>query len=167
MSKLIGKGTFTKAYLVGTNEVLLKSKDHVKECMAHGWFPSSRFFPVVKFVDQGIYEMEYYPKVRSLKDTLDREDYRLYRQLRELFLSFKAPSNKHFLMDEWHKAFDTLHDDFAEARETLKEALDACSNYGSDVNFEISPRNVAVREGKLILLDCFYIQSQIEQVRGR
>lgn len=49
----------------------------------------------------------------------------------------------------------------------ILEALDACLNYGSSVRFEISPRNVAVQDGQLVLLDCFYLQSTLNEVLGR
>ena len=45
------------------------------------------------------------------------------------------------------------------------DALRACSNYGSDVGFEISPRNIFIDNGNLILADCFFIISQAEEIR--
>lgn len=168
--KMIGKGTFTTAYMWGTDEVLLKSTDHIKEVMAHGWFPESPLFPVVRPTDtQGEYLMEYYPRTRGLKGPLDAEEYQLYKELRFLFSEFKVPSNKHDLYHKWYKTFEAYpfsHTDAEDIRGALLEALDACSNYGTDVNFEISPRNVAVKDGKLILLDCFFLTTQLNQVRG-
>jgi len=46
--KLIGKGAFTKAYLMDDQTtVFLKSSCPIKEVMALGWFPDSSLFPVL------------------------------------------------------------------------------------------------------------------------
>ena len=63
-----------------------------------------------------------------------------------------------------YNAFNQLDDE--ELKETMLEALDACTNCGSDVAFEISPRNVAVKDGKLILLDVFFMKSALNEVRS-
>ena len=42
---LIGRGMFSTVYRKNAKTVLIKSVDPVKECMAMGWFPSSRMFP--------------------------------------------------------------------------------------------------------------------------
>jgi len=65
------------------------------------------------------------------------------------------------LKDAWYKEFSKVTN--ITLRNSLQEAIDACANYGSDIKFEISPRNVAVKNGNLILLDCFFVGSkQIE-----
>jgi hypothetical protein len=166
MKKLIGRGSFTWAYLIPNEKVLLVSRCPIKECMSFGWFPESPLFPTLECLgwadkeDFKEYEMEYYPKVRSLKNNLDPDQYQIYKDLRALQLPFGI-LNKHDYFQEWHKLFDTLQNE--ELRDIMKEALDACSNYGSDIGFEISPRNVATKNGKLILLDCFY---QITKLQG-
>ena len=162
--KRIGKGSFTTAYLQDDGHTaLLKSTDYIKECMAHGWFPESALFPIINFTDTPhTYTMEYYPKVKSLKDNLDPDQYLIYKQLRALLPCAKYCSRPHDYHAMWHTLFDTLPSDL---KEVMKEALDACANYGTDVQFEISPRNVATKNGRLILLDCFFIQSQLDEVR--
>lgn len=168
--KLIGKGAFTKAYMWGDTEAFLVSMDHIKEAMAYDWFPEHRLFPEVRPTDtQGEYLMEYFPRVSSLKNNLDAEEYQLYRELRALFQGFTVPRNNYDLYSAWYKIFSTCvlsHPEAEEIREALIDALDACGNYGTDINFEISPRNVAVKDGKLILLDCFFLSSQLKEVRG-
>jgi len=163
--KLIGKGAFTKAYLQDNGKVLLKSVDPIKECMALGWFPEHRLFPTVEMIDTGMYEMQYYPKVTSLKQNLTAEDWELYKELRALFDTYKASVNKYDGYSSWYKVFSTS-DLPEEIKELLLEALDACANVGSDIMFEISPRNVAVDNGRLVLLDCFYQTSILQQVRN-
>jgi hypothetical protein len=159
--KLIGKGAFTRAYLMESGKVLIKTCDPIKECMAWGWFPESELFPKLDWVDLGVYEMEYYPRVKSLKGSLEPEQYEIYKSLRALGTLYRQ--NKHELHSAWHELFDTLEDEGL--KEVMKEALDACGNYGSDISFEISPRNVAVKDGKLVLLDCFFSVSKLEEVR--
>jgi len=168
--KLIGKGSFTKCYLNTCEEtVTLISCDPIKECMSQGWFPESSLFPKVEHVDvdeksgNDIYTMRYYPKTRSLKNTLKPEQYEIYKQLRKLMESNTYVYNKYDSYSLWYEKFSELEN--KELRETMLEALDACNNYGSDVAFEISPRNVAVDNGNLVLLDCFFLKSMLNQIR--
>lgn len=164
--QLIGKGAFTKAYLCEDNSVFLKSECQIKECMSFGWFPDSYLFPKINGTDNmGEYTMKYYPKVTSLKSSLEPRQYRFYKLLKGL--SIRWAHNKYDLYNEWHKAFESIPDEFAEERDSILEALDACANYGSDINFEISPRNVAVDNGKLVLLDCFFLISNLNEVKSR
>ena len=158
----IGKGSFSTAYLMDNGKVFIKSTDHIKECMAQGWFPSSRLFPKVEFGEAiNTYIMKYYKKVTSLKNTLTEKDYAMYKELRVIAnsLNYKAGYN------ELYEAFKMIKN--RRVRVALQEALSACSNYGGDIGFEISPRNVAVNKGRLVLLDCFFIRSQLKEVRSR
>lgn len=160
--KLIGKGLFTKAYLREDGKVELMSKDYIKECMSFGWFPSNRLFPSIKSIDNGNYEMKYYPKVKSLKKSLKPIEYNKYLELRNLTIPFIV--NKYEGYDNLYNAFSTIKGKIL--REAMLEALSACTNYGSDISFEISLRNVAVDKGNLVLLDCFFIQTQADSIRG-
>ena len=163
--KLIGKGAFTKCYQLNDTMVLLKSEDPIKECMAHGWFPESDLFPKVEFSSiDGCYEMEYFPRVSSLKNNLDSEQYQIYKELRDIQNKIGWSINVYDSYQKIYEAFEQL--DNEELKEVMLEALNACSNYGTDICFEISPRNVAVKNGKLILLDVFYIKSVLNKVRG-
>jgi len=170
MRTKIGKGLFTTAYLLEDGTVELISCDHIKECMGHGWFPDGRLLPDIEYISNydsdgfyNVYHMEYYEKPLSLKKNLCVHDWRLYQLLRKL--DIQPSLNPHDTFNLWHEQFDTLPDEFEEEREEIKESLDACGNYGSDINFEISPRNVGVKDGKLILLDCFFVASQAREVR--
>ena len=92
--KQIGKGAFSTVYKKGTNKVLIKSCDNVKECMSMGWFPNSKMFPKIKRVgvsDCGqfqFYEEKFYPKTRSLKQDLLPSEYEFYLNL---FVLYKHP----------------------------------------------------------------------------
>ena len=164
--KLIGKGAFTKAYLNDDEKtVVLYSVCPIKECMAFGGFPTSPLFPKLEqtgYLDsgEGVYTMVYYPRVKSLKNALKPEQYAIYKELRAL--RALIPCNGYNVL---HKAFKTIKN--RRVRGLMLQALDACSNYGSDIGFEISPRNVAVKNGKLVLLDCFFIQSKLKEVRSK
>ena len=161
--KLIGKGAFTKAYLKDDNKtVFLKSVCPIKECMAYGWFPESYLFPTLESVGNNEYEMQYYPKVTSLKQNLSKHQWELYKTLRNLNMFGDFYTDK---FTHWHEQFDTIPNKFSKEREALKEALDGCANYGYDIGFEISPRNVATKGKKLVLLDCFFSVSQLHKVR--
>lgn len=157
----IGRGTFTTAYRRADGKVLLKSRDPIKECMAWGWFPNSRLFPKIEFGDnRGEYIMNYYPKTASLKNSLKPKEYEFYLELRRIFDSY--PFGYSALRD----AFQTIK--CRNRRRIMIEALEACANYGQDVRFEISPRNVRVsKAGNLILLDCFFIASHLFSKEAR
>jgi hypothetical protein len=152
----IGKGASTTAYKSG-NTVYLKSDCPAKECMAHGWFPNSRLFPKVKFSDEpGFdYEMKYYPAVRSLKKALKPAEWDKYKVLRDIFDHNSYIPLSISLSRHWMDKFKTIK--IKPLRLAMIEAMEAMMNYGENIGFEISPRNVRVsRAGNLILLDCFY-----------
>ena len=159
--KLIGQGAFTKAYLQEDGQVLLVSRCSIKECMSMGWFPDSPLFPKLEMVrrvddDYTEYLMEYLPRSQSLKQNLHADQWQIYKDLKALGCCWISRQEAFY---KWHDAFNKLKNE--ELREVMKEALDACANYGSDIGFEISPRNVSVKNGKLILLDCFYQISKL------
>lgn len=165
--KLIGKGSFSSVYRKGkSDKVLIISRDNTKECMSLGWFPDSKLFPKVtrlSYNDDGTqtYSMKYYEKVIAPKKQLNKRSYKLYKALKDLGVYF---CDDHRLYDAWLKEFDKLPAEFKQTKETLKEALDALTNYGSDICFEISPRNIAAtKTGRLILLDCFFFRSDLRK----
>lgn len=165
MAKLIGRGAFTKAYLID-GRVHLKSSDQIKECMAFGWFPSSDLFPsvTISHLDGYDYEMDYFPRVSSLKNNLDAPEYAKYLTLRALAANARVPSNTYDGYSVLYGLVESL--ECEDLRDDLLEALDGCSNCGSDIWFEISPRNVAVKNGKLVLMDCFYSISALHAKRA-
>lgn len=168
--KLIGKGSFTKCYLnTCETSVTLVSCDPIKECMANGWFPEHELFPTVEHVDyceqtgRNIYTMEYYPRTKGLKGYLEDDQWEIYKTLKAMSNNWGFTGNKFDRYDILYNSFSRLENE--DLRDVMLEALDACSNYGADIGFEISPRNVAVKNGKIILLDCFYMVSTLEKVR--
>lgn len=170
--KLIDKGTFTKCYLKDCGKrVVLVSSDPIKECMAWGWFPESPLFPEVKMIEVGTYEMDYMPPTRGLKAHLDDDQWQLYQVLRDCFSRSPVFSRPDELYHKWYEIFQAAHDrsETEAVREGLMDvlmALDACANFGSDIQFEISPRNVRAVNGRLILVDCFFLVSKLQEVRS-
>jgi len=163
--KLIGKGAFTKVWedKFDASLVIMQSDDYAKEAMALGWFPECTLFPAVERIDYdevSTYSMQRYEVTRSVIPKLDKHNAALYRALRKLTETHRMCTHSAVF-----KAFETLPDKFDNERECLLEATDAMANYGSDVCFEISPRNVAAVFGKLVLLDCFFMEDQLEQKR--
>lgn len=160
--KLIGSGSFTKAYLDDRGKVVLKSRDKAKECMSMGCLPKSKLFPDVKCIGDNLYEMNYLgPTKTGLKKELRPRQYRLYKALKDLFDKSLPSNDRNDSMFLWHDLFNTLPSEFRREKQVLKEALDNFGNWGTDVAFEISPRNVRVVNGFLCLLDCFFFRSDL------
>lgn len=156
LTLLSDRGAFTRAYVnPEKTEVYLMSLCPAKEIAALGWLSDSDLFPKIERLDNYIFKMEYFEPVKSLKNSLDPDQYAIYNELRRFsFINTqdgKNPHNNHSLL---YKAFEDIKD--PELREIMLDAVDNCANFGSDVCFEISPRNVAVKNGKLILLDVFF-----------
>jgi hypothetical protein len=168
--KKIGAGSFSTVYRNGkSDKVLIVSTDPVKECMSLGWFPDSRLFPKVERVgcnDDGsqTYKMKYYPKVTAPKKQLNPRAYNVYKTLRDL----DFPSGKdHLLYEKWIKIFEGLPSKYQSVKNALFEAVDALTNYGPDICFEISPRNIAcTKSGNLVLLDCFFLRSELRRIKS-
>lgn len=165
--KLIGRGLFSKVYEKDSNTVLIISVDPIKEVMSYNWFPVCDMFPLINKIDylesgEHVYEMKKYSRVSSLKKTLKPDQWELYKILKEIpvFNSKNIYDGYSFFYKEFEKLPESI-------RENMLEALNACSNWGSDVAFEISPRNVSVDNGNLILLDCFLIMSKARSVRSK
>ena len=165
--KLIGTGAFSKVYHNDNEKhVHIKSDDYVKECMAMGWFPNARCFPKVKESTEHGYDymMTYYPKHTSLKKSLKPAEWAKYQELRRIFDEYAYDSEADYFT--WRKAFKTIKN--RTLRKHMLEALDSLADYGQDIKFEISPRNVAVSPARnLILLDVFFFRSQLQEVRGK
>lgn len=169
---LIGRGSFSTVYRKNAKTVLIKSVDPVKECMAMGWFPSSRMFPKTTRVailddDQGtaLYEQRYYPKVKSLKTALKPAEWEFYQALRGINTFHCFGWNDYKTLDALINLISNLPSKYARKKAALLGAIDALTNYGPDIRFEISPRNVAAHNGNLVLLDCFFMAEKMKEVR--
>ena len=136
-------------------KVLIKSKDPIKECMAYGWFPESRLFPELTCIDKGMYESKFYPK--QPLSALNKADALIYKMLRRVFdVGLPLGAKSWDRLFAWQRVINES-DLQPWVKADLCDALDACGNWSTDVMFEISPRNIAVDKGQLVLLDCFFL----------
>ena len=166
--KLIGKGLFSRVYR-NLNEkiVTIVSSDLTKECYCYASY--SRLFPNMRQIDQGVYQMEYLERKSSLKNNLTPCQWRLYKKLRSIhdYIAFKYPRNPYDYHSFLYEVFsEKMPSEFSNEKEQILQMLDNLADYGSDICFEISPRNVAVKSKKLIMLDCFFFRSQLEEKTG-
>lgn len=159
--KLIGKGQFSKVYQLNEKQVLIKTVDSVKECISNGGHQSTGIFPELTEIERGMYVCKLYTKVRSLKEELSARHYAIYQDLRSITIPVTMRGCDQ--SDACREAFSKVKN--KKYREALLEMIDELANYGTDVMFEISPRNVAVEKGKLILLDVFFLRSELQEIR--
>lgn len=164
---LVGSGLFTKCYRYSKKEVLCISCDPTKECISLGWTPESRFIPEIEKLDHdgifSLYKMPLYEKPKSLKGALNKSDYRFYSDLRNLQIDYDL--NEHRWIYNIVRAVES-----SKLHHTKKELMigfaESMTNFGHTLRFEISPRNVAVKNGKLILLDVFFFTETMQAVRA-
>lgn len=158
---LIGRGTFSKVYQKNSKKVIIVSEDPVKEALSTGWIDSSYMVPKLEQVEYGVYEGLLYEKVTAPKKQLNEKDYKRYKTLRDIFKNTLVTSYYPL-----HKTFSTLEDPYL--KRILLSFLDTLANWGQDIGFEISPRNIATnKKGDLILLDIFFFRSKLREVEKR
>ncbi len=160
--KRIGKGMFTTCYLKECGKrVQLRSVDRVKECQALWGFPEHRLYAPVERIEPGVYEMDYLPRPSSLKRELIARDWELYKILRQhLHCTVRNYDGLTAKLDALATRFPQYAEEFA----VMQDAADALCNWMHDIGFEISPRNVTVKNSRLVLLDCFYSVSDCDAV---
>lgn len=165
VKELIGEGSFTKAYYIGEGKAFIHSCCPVKRVMSMGLFPDSELFPKMECIGKYQYLMEYYFQPSSLAEALDPDQWVIYETLKSLnrvrILNERAIPDVDTISHQWIEVFKTLEN--KELQTTLIKALEACMVIGSDICFEIAPRNVAVKNGKLILLDVFFSKHKLNE----
>jgi len=160
VTKPIGRGLFTKCYKLDNKTVVLISDCVYKEALACGVDDgaiTSRLFPKITKVEDGLYTMKYYPKGKSIKTDLNKLHYSYYKELRRVY-GLNLPNEYTGL----YEAFKSIK--YPTLRNAMIEALDYVSNWGCPY-FEISPRNIACYNGRLILLDVFYRKKHANKLR--
>jgi hypothetical protein len=132
-----------------------------------------------------IYRMEHFPRTKSLKSALKPDQWQLYLALRRVMNKGAGYyKNNWDRIDEYRRLFDGMGRELdgkvykenlgdenagkgAKYGEMMVFALESLLNFGGDVSFEISPRNVAANSsGELVLLDCFFYREDLRRVRG-
>lgn len=165
MRKLIGKGSFTKAYQISETEVEIVTICPAKECYAM-FSQGNTFAPKIEKIDYredgfSVYSMPLYPKVTAPKKQLNAEAYNVYMTLRNIANTYAI---------DYYKFIEAV--EASELDEDTKESVcelcsDACNGIDPmDMGFEISPRNITTDDkGNLIMLDCFYSRKLLRTTR--
>lgn len=149
--RLLGRGKWTRCYKLNEKRVLLKSSDIIKNIMSDRAFPKSKYFPSIRQTQTcGEYTAPLYERITAPKQQLLPEEYAKYLDLCRAIEYSYCPITaiekiKHVGMRKAvERAYTTLIEDFG---------LDG-------VHLEVSPRNIASKQGKLILLDIFFTWEQ-------
>jgi len=161
MRKLIGKGTFSKAYQVSETEVELVSTCPAKECYAL-FSQDNPLAPKIErdFNKENTFKMPLYAKVKAPKKQLNEDAYELYKHIQSVIYSgvnyydfTKAIEKSMCLSDEQKENINSL-------------ASDVCNGmYPENMRFEISPRNISCDDqGNLIMMDCFFDNGKLTKM---
>lgn len=164
MRKLIGKGTFSKAYQIDDNKIELVSTCPAKECYAM-FSQDNPLAPKIErsFDKENTFIMPLYPKMKAPKKQLNADAYGLYMHLKSVvyqclnYYDFtKAIEKSTCLSDEQKENINSL-------------ANDVCNGIDCDnMRFEISPRNISCDDqGNIILMDCFFDVKKLINSRKR
>jgi hypothetical protein len=157
--KLIGKGVFSRVYEWSSQTVIIHSVCPVKEAMALGWITGDRF-PVVDRLEPEVYRMKRYDR-RESTSYLCAADKKLYALLRKICRAYS-------FRDKPETIFEPLRSEYQSEYDQLVDAWSTLTNYAAneyDIRFEISPRNIAVDNGRLIFLDVFFLVSALKSTR--
>lgn len=162
---LVGKGSFTRVYRKSRTKVLIKTVDITKKAMAeNSVFQRSSLFPTLRYEGSSgkykLYEGTYYKPVRSILMSVPDRDWDLYRILENISWSYGGTYETLFSRFE-----KRIPNRFWRQKKVLLESLETLLGYTTDVGFEISPRNLAVHKGRLVLLDCFFCHKLLREVR--
>lgn len=150
-------GLFSTAYMDGEH-VILKSICRAKECLALFGFGDSEYWPQIEQVERYVYRMTFYQPLK--KDSLSPDQWALYQALRAHTQAFQ----NHVPRETSYNRFDRLYAHW-QPFPFIQEALESLTNYGQDIDIEISPRNVKTLNGRLILLDIFFFRDAVAEVR--
>ncbi|QGH72543.1 MAG: hypothetical protein [Myoviridae sp. ctThM1] len=165
MRKLIGKGTFTKAYQISETEVEIVSICPAKECYAL-FSQGNTFAPVIEKIDYredgfSVYNMPLYPKVTAPKKQLNAKAYAIYSELRKISCQYNMSYNSFV---EAVEALNLSEDDKEQIIDIASDVANAIDC--DDMGFEISPRNITTDDnGNLIMLDCFFSRKLLRSTR--
>lgn len=158
--KQLGSGGYTTAFSNGGRNVMLISCDPVKMHMAQGNFPDHSLFPKVKLlgefnegvlVDHYLYSMPFLKTFKGidragLKAHLNRRQYKFLCALQDN-MGFRDGYN------DINCGINDLPCEFEKEKNILRRALDS---FDINITFEMEYFNIAGKNGKLILMDCFY-----------
>lgn len=173
--KIIGRGAFTKCreHKTDATRVFLETTCTLKECIylfnqEYEFSPKyyNREYDEIK--DVWVFEAERYEKTRSLKDKLKPKYWKLYQHLRKLAndsVNFSGISGRYTQFSGLiAEILDWDIDE--ELKEDVYNYLSEFTNYSSCLRLEISPRNVFIKNGALILADVVFCTKQLQEARA-
>ena len=166
IGKRIGRGSFSAVFDDEDNkdQVIAISVCPQKEAMSLGLFPCGRRWPKVtrhhdsglntRYCDEAqVYTMPKYTKVTAPKRQLSPVDYKAYRQVLALcneVNQYRDICDSHFNRLAFGLCSHALATQIVGASRAMLQ-------YSSEIELEISPRNVATGpSGGLIFLDLFF-----------
>ena len=167
----LGKGRFSKAYLIKTNKgsyVILYGEDCIKDVLALWGDKSNPHEPKIWRYGTNIYLMPYYrPLTKDFehawrefkvlhtvwaKPMTETDDYRFLPSYTIDFSYKRIDRFIHLLETEYKKYISQG------IIEALKNIYDTVVNCGPNISFEFAPRNLGVdNNGKLVLRDIAFI----------
>jgi hypothetical protein len=113
--------------------------------------------------------MDRLERPRSLKKAIPEKDYDLFKRLQKFMDEdvFGIGKYSNFTISYLHNVI--AESDHLEpwAKDFLVESVSGCANAGCDPTFEISQRNVAVQNGRLVLLDVWFMISEFTRSQLR
>jgi len=160
--KQIAKGSFTRCYKKENEDFVTLSSVCPSKLMLSEVGEHYDLYPTLQEIAPEIYRCEYFKKVDSLKKNLGDRDWKLYQTLRKYLNGSQGIYN---IQDNLYRIEGKISD--AHFEEIEYSVQDAANYLCEDACFEISPRNVAAKNGKLILLDVFFSARTLAEVQGR
>lgn len=171
----IGEGSFSTAYATAQlDKAYVLSVDKVKAAYAAMPEVDSPLIPKVEicrdFTEEDTtaqwYVMPLYTKVKYPESQLKYGDLKLYKALREIFVTRDALGYETLYKEFNNLAISdcSIGEDKVNALLSLLDAV-ATTVDKDCISFEISPRNIALNErGEMVLLDCFFCYDQLQDV---
>lgn len=172
-SKILGKGTFSVCRDNQDGTVTLTS---VCPCKFNLFYVSelqSSRFPKVKHMDTESrgnfkitkYVMKKYDKLKSVKSNLLPAEYAFYKELKKIEQDYHKSLDFRLINLEYLINKSNLH--YKRKKLLIDSAYAAVGgNRVAKLGFEIAKRNLAVANGKLILLDVFFDQGTYISLRS-
>lgn len=167
--KQIAKGAFTDVFYLNESEVMLRTTDKIKELYAQNWLPELEWnpYPVAEYLDYSdngdffLLKMKRYDRFSRASQLNERS-----KPLLLAMKGFKAVLDKNLGRMKWTSDLSKVVDEIPEEfQEFTQMSIDAVGNYSNTAMFEISPKNLAVDGRDLILLDCWFSQSEFKRIR--
>ena len=157
----IGSGSWSSCFVQQDGTVVIKSKDFCKKLMSKEGWPKHRTWPKLKCIrletdtEEPLYQMERLEIISKcsevyIKSNLSKRQYRWYKVLQEIdMLGGSIERQKTTLTQKIPK-------EFHREMKRIFEALEYIWSLEGEANFECQDFNLAIKDGYVVLLDCFY-----------